>query len=135
MQRCARNANSVLIRSDQTHMSRLVTKPTKWHMHPAIRVFTVRMKKAWVLSYPLSALGAQSFCWFCHEVAHLLVIWVCTVCLDPILRTLCEALKDTTPVRPHSMVLKTSCISALISIPFNRLTLVRFTSRCVCLLR
>ena len=48
----------------------------------------VRMKKAWVLHYPLSAqprlirqggcacwaessLGAQSFCWFCHEVAHL----------------------------------------------------------------
>ena len=42
-----------------------MTKPTKWHVHPAktqfslgIRpvwsVFTVRMKKAWVLSYPLS---------------------------------------------------------------------------------
>ena len=50
--------------------------------HPLrlIRVFAVRMKKAWVLSYQLSAqrrlwsdwrtessLGAQSFCWFCHE--------------------------------------------------------------------
>ena len=51
------------------------------------RVFAVRMKKAWVLSYPLSAqrklirlggcpgwsessLGAHSFCWFCHVVAH-----------------------------------------------------------------
>ena len=46
------------------------------------------MQKTWVLSYPLSArqrlrlggcpgwsessLGAQSFCWFCHEAAHLL---------------------------------------------------------------
>ena len=55
--------------------------PPSW-----IRVFAVRMKKAWVISYPLSAqrrfrsnwvdaqadrsLGAQSFCWFCHESAH-----------------------------------------------------------------
>ena len=39
-------------------MSRLTTKPTKWHpRHPPslIRVFAVRMKKAWVLSYQLSA--------------------------------------------------------------------------------
>ena len=58
-----------------------------WHPPSLIRVFAVRMKKAWVLSYPLSAqrrrirlggcpgwseslLGAQSFCWFCHETAH-----------------------------------------------------------------
>ena len=38
-----------------------MTKPIKWHVHPAktppslIRAFTVRMKKPWVLSYPLSA--------------------------------------------------------------------------------
>ena len=65
--------------------------------HPLslIRVFAVCMKKAWVLSYQLSAqqrlwsawasalirlggcpgsseswLGTQSFCWFCHEAAH-----------------------------------------------------------------
>ena len=40
-----------------------------------IRVFTVRMKKAWVLSYPFwseSSLGAHSLCWFCHVAAHLL---------------------------------------------------------------
>ena len=51
------------------------------HLHSLIRVFAVRMKKAWVLSYPMSAerrlwsdrakagssLGAQLFCWFCHE--------------------------------------------------------------------
>ena len=44
-------------------LSRLMTKPTKWHVHPVmtghppslVRVFTVRMKKAWVLIYPLSA--------------------------------------------------------------------------------
>ena len=40
-------------------------------------VFSVLMKKAWVLSYPLSAqcrlirLVAQSFCWFSHEVAQM----------------------------------------------------------------
>ena len=49
----------------QNQLSRLMTKPTKW-LHPAktqislgIRpvwsVFAVRMKKAWVLSYPVSA--------------------------------------------------------------------------------
>ena len=44
------------------YMSRFMTKPTKWRVRPAkghppslIRVFSVRMKKAWVLSYPLSA--------------------------------------------------------------------------------
>ena len=70
-----------------------MTKPTKCapsedsdqpgHLPSLIRVFAVRMKKAWVPSYPLSAqrrlirlgrcpgwseslLGAQSLCWFCH---------------------------------------------------------------------
>ena len=80
-------------------MSRLMTKPTKWHVrlaktpislgfHPVWSVFAVRMKKAWVLSYPLSAQQrlssdwadaqtdlslrwVQSFCWFCHEVAQI----------------------------------------------------------------
>ena len=58
------------------------------HPPSLIRVFAVCMKKAWVLSYTLSAqrrlirlgecpgwsessLGAHSFCWFCHEAAHL----------------------------------------------------------------
>ena len=47
-------------------MSRLMTKPTKWHVRPSktdqpghlpslIRAFAVCMKKAWVLSYPFSA--------------------------------------------------------------------------------
>ena len=54
------------------------------------KVFAVRMKKAWVLSYPLSAerkcwsdwAEAQAdlslrwahmpFCWFCHDAAHVL---------------------------------------------------------------
>ena len=49
-----------------THLSRVMTKPTKWYVRPAktqislgirpvIRIFAVRMKKDWVLSYPLSA--------------------------------------------------------------------------------
>ena len=61
------------------------------HPPSLIRVFAVRMKKAWVLSYPLgaqrtaktltrlggcpgwseSSLGAHTFCWFCHIVAHM----------------------------------------------------------------
>ena len=59
------------------------------HLPSLIRIFAVRMKKAWVLSYPLRAqwrlwsdwADAQadlslhwahmSFCWFWHEAAHL----------------------------------------------------------------
>ena len=49
--------------------------------HPPIpiRVFAVRMKKHWVLSYQMSAqrslirLGdaGRTFCWFCHAAAHM----------------------------------------------------------------
>ena len=51
----------IMIRPDNTlswKMSRLMTKPTKWHVLPTktpIRDFAVHIKKAWVLSYPLSA--------------------------------------------------------------------------------
>ena len=63
------------------------------HPPSLIRDFAVCMKKPWVPSYPLSAqqrlirlgrcqgwsessLGAHSFCWFCHVVAHyLLTFW------------------------------------------------------------
>ena len=57
------------------------------HPPSLIRVLAVRMKKAWVLSYPLSAQRilwsdlvdaqadlslrwAQSFCWLCHVAVH-----------------------------------------------------------------
>ena len=82
-----------------------MTKPTKWHVRPTKTqinlgispvwsVFAVRMKKAWVLSYPLSAqwrlradwADAQSdlslhwiympFCRFYHALAH---IWTAKV--------------------------------------------------------
>ena len=52
------------------------------HSPSLIRIFSVRMKKAWVLSYPLSTQrrhwsdsdwqAHMPFCWFCHEPAHLL---------------------------------------------------------------
>ena len=58
------------------------------HPPSLIRVFSVRMKKPWVLSYPSSAQrrlwsdwadtqaelslrwARMPFCWFCHEAAH-----------------------------------------------------------------
>ena len=63
------------------------------HPPSLIRVFAVRMKKPWVLSYPLSAerrLGSDwadaqadlslrwahmQLCWFCHEAAHLFCLF------------------------------------------------------------
>ena len=60
-----------------------------WHPPSLIRVLAVRVKKPWVLSYPLSAQrrlwsdwadvqadlslrwAHRSVCWFCHEAAHL----------------------------------------------------------------
>ena len=91
-------------RTLRKELTRLTTKPTKWHVRPAktdqpghppslISVFAVCTKTAWVLSYPLSAqrrlwsdwTDAQAdqslrwahrpHCWFCHEVAHM-----CYVC-------------------------------------------------------
>ena len=51
------------------------------HPPSLISVFAVRMKKAWVLSYPLSAqrmprvtwvfAGCTLICWFCHVTAHI----------------------------------------------------------------
>ena len=70
-----------------------------WHPPSLIRVFAVRMKKAWVLSYLLSAqqlwsdwANAQadlslrwahrSYCWFCHAVVKMIeLIARCNVLL------------------------------------------------------
>ena len=96
-----------LLDSDILEMSHDMTKPTKWvcaqrrlnqpgHPPSLIRVFTVRMKKTWVLSThwahsedwsdwaakPLirlgecpgwseTSLGAHTFCWFCHVVTQM----------------------------------------------------------------
>ena len=72
-----------------------------WHPPSLIRVFAVRMKKDLVLiehtaktlirlggcpGWSEFSLGAQSFCWFCHEAAHLkAVLWAAM--LEPDLRT------------------------------------------------
>ena len=56
----------LLIYKSSKQMSRSMTKPTKWratskdsdqpeHLPSLIRVFAVRVKKPWALSYPLSA--------------------------------------------------------------------------------
>ena len=100
--------NSQFVVSEHVNMeqqitSRRTTKPIKWCVPPAktlislgIRpvwsVFAVRMKKAWVLSYPVSTqwrfwsdwADAQadpslrwvhgSFCWFCCEAAHVIAL-------------------------------------------------------------
>ena len=73
---------------------RLVKTRISLGIRPVWSVFAVRMKKAWVLSYPLSvqlrlirlggcpgwsesSLGAQSFCWFCHVAAQIVDLPVC----------------------------------------------------------
>ena len=75
------------------NMTCVPSKDSDQPRHPPslIRVFAVRMKKPWVLSYPLSVqrrlwsdwADAQAdlslcwmhrpYCWFCHAVAHLSV--------------------------------------------------------------
>ena len=72
------------------HMSRRITKPTKWHVRPVKtmpRLFAVHMKKPWVLSaqqdwsdwvdaqVDLSLHWAHvPFCWCCHEAAQILMV-------------------------------------------------------------
>ena len=51
-------------------MSHLVTKPTKWHVHPAKTQISLGIRPGW----SESSLGAQSLCWFCHEAAHIVMI-------------------------------------------------------------
>ena len=74
-----------------------MTKPTKWHVCPAKTRISLGIRQVWSESslsawrkfgylathwahsedsdqtgrMPESPLGAQSFCWFCHEAAHL----------------------------------------------------------------
>ena len=87
------------IPSSPSCMSRDTTNPTKWACAQrklrsawasakSDQSLRCPMKKAWVLSYPLSTQrslirlggcpggsesspGAHSFCWFCHVVAHI----------------------------------------------------------------
>ena len=54
------------------HMSHIVTKPTKWHVHPAqtqislgIHWCPLMPRLIWVFA------GRTSICWFCNVVAHI----------------------------------------------------------------
>ena len=57
------------------------------HPPSLIRVFAVRIKKAWVLSYPLNTqrrlwsdwVDAQSLYWFCHVVAQMYLLMITMV--------------------------------------------------------
>ena len=79
--------NKVAVRPAKTQI-RLGRSDQHGHLPSLIRVFAFCMKKACVLSYPLSAqqtlirlgwcpgwskssLGVPTFCWLCHVVAHL----------------------------------------------------------------
>ena len=71
------------------YMNRLLTKPTKWHVRIAktqislciCPVWSESLLSAWrklgslathwAQAKTLVRLGALSFCWFCHEAAHL----------------------------------------------------------------
>ena len=78
------------------HLSHLMTKPTKWHVRPAKTQISLGIRPVWSESllsawrkrwflathwahskdsirpvWSESSLGTQSFCWFCHEAAHL----------------------------------------------------------------
>ena len=59
--------NKISVRLEMTQIS--------LGIRPVWSVFAVCMKKPWALRCPgwsESSLGAHSFCWFCHVVAHLI---------------------------------------------------------------
>ena len=93
---CAQNVRHIWAASWQNQQSECApSKDSSQPGHPPslIRVFAVRMKKPWILSYPLSAqrrlwsdwADAQadlslrwvhmSVCWFCHKAAHTWKVW------------------------------------------------------------
>ena len=96
------NPSQKTIRYEPRHdkTNKMSMRPAKTQIslgtRPVWSVFAVRMKKPWVLSYPLSAqrrlislggcpgwsessLGAQSFYWFCHVAAHIISAVSCMV--------------------------------------------------------
>ena len=94
-------SQKILLRqSEFPYLSRIMTKPTKWHGRPAKTLIILGIRpvcsesslSAWrklgsleptectaktlirlggCPSWSESSLGAQSFCWFCHVEAHL----------------------------------------------------------------
>ena len=88
-----------------------MTKPTKWSVRPAKIQISLGIRPVWSESllcaqwvakdpsfphadredlirlggcpgWSKSLVGAQSFCWFCHEMAHLMMIWVNFLCFS-----------------------------------------------------
>ena len=70
--------------SIQNSLSRLMTKPTKWDMRPAKTQISLGICPVWShlahcedwsdwvnAQSDQSSPGAQSFCWFCNEAAHI----------------------------------------------------------------
>ena len=67
-------------------MSRDMTKPTKWlceddsdhpgHPPTVIRVFAARMKKVWVLSYPLSTHRRLRLAWAHTHFVDFVMSWL-----------------------------------------------------------
>ena len=51
----------------EAHLSRLMTKATKWHVRPAKTQISLEIDPVW----SESLLGLHPFCWFCHEAARL----------------------------------------------------------------
>ena len=102
-QNCFLSKSTLVFYFGHFHLSRLLTKPTKWHVPPAktdqpghppssIRVFAGRMKEAGYLSYPLSAqrrlwsdwADAQadlSLCWAHSHFVGFVMMWLICVCL------------------------------------------------------
>ena len=53
-------------------MSRLTTKPTKWHVRPTKTQISLGISSP---GWSESSLGAQSLCWFCREAAQVCLDW------------------------------------------------------------
>ena len=103
------------------------------HAPSLIRVFPVRLKKAWVLSYPLGTLrrlrsdwadaqadlglrwAHRSFCWFCHEAAHLLSCEKVGRCLRGHIQITILILKGKRKEPPHDKTNKMTCTQRRLS--------------------
>ena len=84
---------TTVVISFQLNLSRLVTKPTKWHGHPAKTQISLGIRPVWSESSLCNQWVAKEpsflhadredsdqtgwthrpLCWFCHEVAHLCI--------------------------------------------------------------
>ena len=95
---------NVPLRIFKKNMSRLMTKPTKWHLRPAKTQISLGTRQVWSKSLLCAPridkdlmllhadseasdqtgqmprlirvfAGCTSFCWFCHEAAHMINLY------------------------------------------------------------